>query len=102
MALKINVRKESEVPRPTAAGKVNEELEALKERMAALPAGMVLELEAVGGRTVRGVKAMVTRAARALGTSWRHWHAGNKVYARPTRRRRRRRAAAATTAGKKK
>jgi hypothetical protein len=100
MALKINVRKESEVPRPTAAGKVNEELESLKERMRSLPAGMVLELEVASGRTIRGAKAMVTRAARALGTSWRHWHAGNKVYARPTRRRRRRRAVA--TPAKKK
>jgi hypothetical protein len=95
MPLKISLRKESDVPRPTAAGKVNAELEELKSRMASLPAGMVLEIEATGGRTVRGTKAMVTRAARALGTTWRHWDAGNKVYAQPARRRRRRRTTAA-------
>ena len=96
MALKINVRKESEVPRPTAAGKVNEELEALRSKMASLPAGMVLELEVATGRSVRGAKAMVTRAARALGAAWRHWHVGNRVYAQPARRRRRRRTVRAT------
>ena len=91
MPLKINVRKESEVPRPRAGGKVNEEMEALKAKMGSLPAGMVLEIEVASGRTVRGAKALITRAARELGSTWRHWHAGNRVFAQPTRRRRRRR-----------
>ncbi len=95
MPLKINVRKESDVPRPTAAGKVNVELEALKSKMASLPAGMVLEIEVASGRSVRGAKAMVTRASKSLGSAWRHWHVGNKVFAQPARRRRRRRTARA-------
>jgi hypothetical protein len=95
MPLKISVRKESEVPRPRAGGKVNEELEALKDRMRSLPAGMVLEIEVAAGRTVRGAKALITRAAREAGSTWRHWHAGNRVFAQPARRRRRRRATAA-------
>jgi hypothetical protein len=95
MPLRINVRKESEVPRPRAGGKVNEELEGLKDKMMGLPAGMVLEIEVAAGRTVRGAKAMITRAAREIGSTWRHWHAGNRVFAQPARRRRRRRRAAA-------
>ncbi len=91
MALKISVRKDTEVPRPSASGKANEDLEALKAKMADLPAGMVLEMEADKGRSVRGIKALVTRAAREQKTAWRHWHMGNKVYAQPAARRRVRR-----------
>ena len=91
MALKITARKATEVPRPTSVGKVNEDLEALKAQMASLGPRMVLEIEPDRRRSLRGVKAMVTRAARELGVSWRHWHAGNKVFAQPTRRRRGRR-----------
>ncbi len=91
MPLKIAVRRETDVPRPTAAGRVNEDIEMLKQKMQQLAAGMVLELEVERGRTVRGTKAMITRAARALGSAWKHWHSGNKVFAQPARRRRRRR-----------
>jgi len=94
MALKITARREADVPRPTATGKVNEDLEALKAQMAKLPAGSVLEVEVDRGRSPRGVKAMITRAAKQLGATWRHWHDGSKVYAKPARRRRRRRAQA--------
>lgn len=90
MALKINVRKETEVPRPTSRGTVNEELEALKGKMAELPSGMVLEVEVDKGSSVRAAKALITRAARDLGAAWRHWHAGNKVFAQPRAARRRR------------
>ena len=103
MALKINVRKESEVPRPTSSGRVNEELEALKAKMRDLGSGMVLEVEADRATSVRATKALITRAARDLGTAWRHWHAGNKVFAQPkaARRRRRRRAMTKTVAKRK-
>jgi hypothetical protein len=90
MSLKIAVRKESEVPRPTTSGRINQDLETLKERMAELPAGMVLEVEAGKGITVRAAKVLVTKAARALGSAkWKHWHSGNKVYAQPAVPRRR-------------
>lgn len=92
MVLKVNVRKASEVPRATAAGKVNEDLEALKQKMASLPAGMVLEVEVDKKSSVRATKALITRAAKVLGTTaWKHWHLGNRVYAQPAGRRRRRR-----------
>ncbi len=94
MPLKIAVRKESEVPRPTPSGRVNEDLETLKEKMSGLPAGMVLEVEVGKGSSVRATKVLITKAARSLGSAkWKHWHSANKVYAQPvtTRRRRRRR-----------
>ena len=103
MALKINVRKETEVPRPTSTGKVNEEIEALKGKMAGLPSGMVLEVEVDKSKSVRSAKAMITRAARDLGANWRHWHSGNRVFAQPkaARRRRRRRTMTRTAAKRK-
>jgi hypothetical protein len=86
--MKISARRASDVPQPTAAGKVNEDMEALKAQMAKLPAGSVLEVEVDRAHTTRGVKAMITRAGKQLGAMWRHWDAGNKVYAKPARRRR--------------
>lgn len=88
MPMKITARKASEVPQPAADGKVNEDLEALKAAMVRLPAGSVLEVEVPRGRTVRGVKAQITRAGKQLGATWKHWDAGNKVYAKPARRKR--------------
>lgn len=94
MPMKITVRRETEVPRPTAGGKVNEELEALKAKMRSLEPGMVLEIDAGNMRSVRGTKTLITRAARELGANWKHWHAGKMVFAQPARRRRRRRRSA--------
>lgn len=86
--MKITARRATEVPQPTAAGKVNEDLEALKAAMVKLPAGSVLEVEVERGRTARGVKAQITRAGKQLGAMWKHWDSGNKVYAKPARRKR--------------
>jgi hypothetical protein len=95
MPLKITHRKEEEVPRPTAAGRINENVEAIKAEMQKLGQGMVLEIETGSERAIRGTKALITRASKELGTKWRHWSQGTKVFARPaesvTHRRRRRR-----------
>jgi hypothetical protein len=94
MPLKITHRKEEEVPRPTAAGRINENIEAIKAEMLKLGQGMVLEIETGSERAIRGTKALITRASRELGAKWRHWSQGTKVFARPAesvpRRRRRR------------
>ncbi|MEX1253343.1 MAG: hypothetical protein WEE64_03285 [Dehalococcoidia bacterium] len=88
MPMKITARKESEVPQPAADGKVNEELEALRAAMAKLPPASVLEVEVPRGRTAQGVKAQITRAGKQIGSTWMHWDAGNKVYAKVVRRKR--------------
>ena len=90
MPLKFSHRKPEEVPTPNAAGKINEELIAIKNEMAKLASGMVLEIETEGERAVRSTKTLVTRAARQLGTRWRHWNVGSKVFARPVEEVRRR------------
>jgi hypothetical protein len=94
MPLKITHRKEEEVPRPTAAGRINENIEAIKAEMLKLGQGMVLEIETGSERAIRGTKALITRASKELGAKWRHWSQGTKVFARPVesvaRRRRRR------------
>src|SRR5207249_8774581 len=46
MPLKITQRPEHEVPKPSRAGKVNEDLVAVKNEMMKLGQGMVLEIEA--------------------------------------------------------
>jgi hypothetical protein len=93
MPLKITHRKEEEVPRPTSAGRINENLEAIKAEMLKLGQGMVLEIETGSERAIRGTKALITRASKELGAKWRHWSQGTKVFARPVERvpRRRRR-----------
>src|SRR2546425_11264173 len=83
MPLRIRHVKEEEAPKPTSTGKVNEDLHALKTEMTKLVSGAVLEIEAGSEKAVRGVKALVTRAARELGSQWRHWHIGTKVFAKP-------------------
>jgi hypothetical protein len=94
MPLKITHRKEEEVPRPTAAGRINENLEAIKAEMLKLGQGMVLEIETGSERAIRGTKALITRASKEIGAKWRYWSQGTKVFARPAesvpRRRRRR------------
>ena len=90
MALKMTVRKQSDVPGPVSDGKINPDVEALKARMAKIGAGMVLEVEVPKGSSVRSTKALITRAATQLGgAKWKHWDSGMKVYAQPVRRRRR-------------
>lgn len=90
MALKIIQRKLGEIPRPTGAGRVNEEMEALKRQMRELPRDSALEVELDSPRDARRVKALITRVARELGAQWKHWSAGNKVFAAPGERPRRR------------
>ena len=93
MTLRISHRKEDEVPSASGSGKVNEDLLAVKAEMARLMPGMVLEIEAESEQAVRSTKMLVTKAAGQLGTPWRHWNVGKKVFARPmeaTRRRGRR------------
>jgi hypothetical protein len=94
MPLKITHRKEEEVPRPTAAGRINENLEAIKAEMLKLGQGMVLEIDTGSEKAIRGTKALITRASKELGAKWRHWSQGTKVFARPvggaSHRRRRR------------
>jgi hypothetical protein len=94
MPLKITHRKEEEVPRPTAAGRINENLEAIKTEMLKLGQGMVLEIDTGSEKAIRGTKALITRASKEIGAKWRHWSQGTKVFARPAeiapRRRRRR------------
>ena len=90
MPLKFNHRKADEVPTPSASGKINEDLIALKNEMAKLAAGMVLEIETGNEKAVRGTKMLVTKAANQLGTKWRHWNVGTTVFAKPAEAVRRR------------
>ncbi len=83
MPLQFSQKKADEVPAPGSGGKVNQELVALKSEMAKLGSGLVLEIETGSEKGVRGTKMLVTRAASQLGTKWRHWHSGTKVYAQP-------------------
>jgi len=91
MQLKITHRKEEEVPRPTAAGRINENLEAIKTEMLKLGQGMVLEIDTGSEKAIRGTKALITRASKEIGAKWRHWSQGTKVFARPAERAPRRR-----------
>ena len=83
MPLQFTQRKEEEVARPTAAGKVNPERATLKDEMRKLASGMVLEIETGSETAVRGTKMMVTKVASELGSKWRHWNVGTKVFAQP-------------------
>lgn len=93
MALKITRRSLEETPRPTSSGRVNEDLEQLKQQMRELAPGSALEIELQRPGDARRVKGLITRATRELGANWRHWSMGNKVFTAPaagSRRRRRR------------
>ena len=98
MPLKISQRNENDVPTPSTAGKINEDVEHLKTAMRNLAPGMVLEIEVDSGKAVRGTKLSVSKAAKQIGSPWTHWHVGTMVFARPTesvkRRTRRSKAAA--------
>ena len=90
MPLRITHRKEDEVPTPSSSGKINEDLVAIKSEMARLASGMVLEIEAGSEKAVRGTKLLVTKASNQLGSQWRHWNVGTKVFAKPAEAIRRR------------
>ncbi len=83
MPLKIAQKPEGEVPTPGRAGKVNEDLVAIKEQMKKLGSGMVLEIETGSEKAVRSAKTLVTKAGKELGAQWQHWSAGSKVFAKP-------------------
>ncbi len=83
MPLKITHRNESEVPGASSNSPVSQELEALKGEMQKLATGMVLEIESDSDKAVRSTKMLITKAARQLGTEWRHWSSENRVYAKP-------------------
>ncbi len=83
MALKITHRKESEVPKPGASGRVNQALVDLMNEMGKLATGMVLEIETGDEKAIRATKMLITRAANQMETPYRHWHVGTKVYAQP-------------------
>jgi hypothetical protein len=83
MHLKFSQKKEDEVPQPGASGKINQDLLTIRDQMAKLASGMVLEIETEGEKAVRGTKMLVTRAANQLGTRWQHWNVGSKVFAKP-------------------
>jgi len=83
MPLQIRHVTENEAPKPDSRGRVNEEVQQLKTEMMKLGKGAVLEIEAGSEKGVRGIKTLVTRASNQLGSRWRHWHVGSKVFAKP-------------------
>ena len=83
MPLKITSKPEAEVPSSGRSGKVNEDLIALKDAMKKLGSDMVLEIETGSEKAVRSAKVLVTKGAKELGTRWRHWSVGTKVFAKP-------------------
>jgi len=89
MPLRIRHVREDEAPRPSSKGDTNEDVNQLKSEMMRLGSGAVLEIEAGSEKAVRGVKTLVTRASNQLGSRWRHWHVGTKVFAKPDGRARR-------------
>jgi TusA-related sulfurtransferase len=90
MPLRITHRREEEVPTPSSSGKINEDLMAIKNEMVKLASGMVLEIEAGSEKAVRGTKLLITKASNQLGSQWRHWNVGTKVFAKPAEAVRRR------------
>ena len=83
MPLQFTQRQPEEVPSASSTGKVNQDLLVIKNEMASLAPGMVLEIQTDAISTVRSTKVLVTKASKELGTQWRHWHAGSTVYASP-------------------
>ena len=84
MPFKITSQWAVDVPMPGKTGKVNEDLVAVRDAMKNLAPGMVLEIQPGQGKSTRGVKTLVSRAAKDLGAEWQHWSADGKVYAKPT------------------
>lgn len=90
MPLRITQRREEDVPTPSSSGKINEDLTTIKNEMSKLASGMVLEIEAGSEKAVRGTKLLITKASNQLGSQWRHWNVGTKVFAKPAEAVRRR------------
>ncbi len=90
MPLTFTQRQENEIPQPSRQGRVNEELQQVKNELSRLASGMVLEIETGSADAIRRTKGLVTRASKELGTQFQHWHEGTKVFARPTEAPRRR------------
>ena len=89
MPLQITHRREEEVP-GNSSGRINEDLVRIKSEMSRLGAGMVLEIDTGSEKAVRGTKMLVTKAAKELGSQWKHWSSGSKVFAKPESTARRR------------
>ncbi len=83
MPLQISHKKQEEVPTPSSSGRVNEDLLTLKTEMSKLASGMVLEIETGSEKAIRATKMLVTRAGNQLGSRWRHWSVGTKIFAKP-------------------
>jgi hypothetical protein len=83
MPLKFTQRNAEEVPSAGSNGKINQDLVAIKNEMAKLGSGMVLEIDTGSEKAVRGTKMLITKASKELGTQWKHWHSGTSVYAQP-------------------
>lgn len=81
MPLKIRHRKRSEVPTAPRQTRVNKDIEQLVGEMSKLADGSVLQIELANEKLVRRTKGLITRAAKQLGQSWKHWHEGTNVYA---------------------
>ena len=90
MPLEFTQRTDDEVPTAQGPGRPNEDLNLLKREMSQVSAGMVLEIETGSEKAVRGTKMLVTKAAKELGSEWRHWSQGTKVFAKPAAPRTRR------------
>ena len=90
MPLRFAQRREAEVPQPNRQGKVNEDLYRIRDELAKLAGGMVLEIETGSAEAIRRTKGLVTRASKELGRPIQHWHEGTKVFARPAEAVRRR------------
>jgi hypothetical protein len=90
MPLKITHREAQDVSARTTTGNANAELYQLKMEMSKLAPNMVLEVDTGEARSVRGTKALITRASKQLGRPFVHWHQGTKVYAKPAEAPRRR------------
>jgi len=81
--LQFSHKKAHEVPQPGPASRVTEAVSAIMREMARVAPDMVLEIETGDEKTIRATKMLVTRAGNELGTPWRQWHVGTKVYAKP-------------------
>src|SRR5436309_813944 len=83
MPLKMTHRKAEDVPQPPGAGKGNDDLRSLKDELAKVSTGMVLEVDTGNEQDIRRTKVLITKAGRELGRPFRHWHEGTRVFAKP-------------------
>lgn len=76
----LQVRKSSDVPRPSKATRVVRELQELYEGFVRGIGTNVGELELASGETLRSVRTRLTRAATRLGQKIQVWDVDNRVY----------------------